>query len=117
MNRRDRRFHVGTIVRHFKGGLYRIEDFSRHTETGEMMVIYRQGCPPYQSFARPEPIFCSPVDKDKYPNATQEYRFEIISMQEAKEMMRANKRREPQAEVQNPFSDYYTVGNTLETEE
>lgn len=80
MNRKNRGFHIGSIVRHFKNPdrFYRIEDFSRHTETGEMLVNYRQMYPPYNLFSRPEAIFCSKVDKDKYPESEQEYRFELV---------------------------------------
>ena len=85
MNRKQRGFNMGTIVRHFKGGVYRIEDFSRHTETGELLVNYRQMFPPYHLLSRPEPIFCSPVDKDRYPYSEQEYRFEKLSKDQAME--------------------------------
>lgn len=83
MNRKQRGFYLGTVVRHFKGHVYRIEDFARHTENGELLVIYRQLFPPYLLMARPEAIFCSRVDKDKYPDATQEFRFEKLSKAEA----------------------------------
>ena len=86
MNRKTRKFFIGSIVKHFKGNIYRIEDFSRHTETGELLVNYRQMYPPYQLFSRPEAIFCSPVDKDKHPNAAQEYRFEKLTKAEAMEL-------------------------------
>lgn len=33
---------TGMILRHYKGGLYRVLNVGRHTETGEDMVIYRQ---------------------------------------------------------------------------
>lgn len=117
MNRKDRRFHIGTVVRHFKGGkLYRIEDFARNTETGEMMVIYRQGFPPFMSFARPEANFCSRVDKDKYPDATQEWRFEAVTKEEAKGKTRQEAACEPQSGQQELLSDGCTGGNTLEPE-
>lgn len=83
MNRKQRGFNIGTVVRHFKGRTYRIEDFARHTENGELLVLYRQMFPPYLLMARPEAIFCSRVDSEKYPDATQEYRFEKLSKAEA----------------------------------
>ena len=83
MNRKDRRFGIGTIVRHFKGKLYRIEGFARHTETNEMMVFYRQMYPPFYSYVRPEADFCSKVDRDRHPEAAQEYRFERVTKKEA----------------------------------
>lgn len=85
MNRRDRKFGIGTIVKHFKGGLYRIEDFARHTETEEVLVIFRELYPPFYCYARPEEMFCSKVDRDKYPDAGQEYRYEKLTKEEAKE--------------------------------
>ena len=83
MNRKSRKFGIGTIVRHFKGDLYRIEDFARHTETGELLVIYRQLYPPFYCYAKPEAMFCSKVDRDRYPNASQVYRFEKVTKMEA----------------------------------
>ena len=86
MNRYERGFSIGSIVRHFKGKVYRIEDFARHTETGELLVIYRQMYAPFYCFARPEEVFCSKIDKNKYPDEKQEYRFEKLSLKEAREM-------------------------------
>lgn len=91
MTRRERKFGIGTIVRHFKGGVYRIEDFARHTENDEMLVIYRQLYPPYYCYARPESMFCSRVDKEKYPDVDQEYRFEKITVKEAQKLDRDRK--------------------------
>ncbi len=85
MNRISRRFGIGTIVKHFKGGLYRIEDFARHTETNELLVIYRQLYPPFYTYARPEEMFCSKVDRERHPEANQEYRFEKVTKKEALE--------------------------------
>lgn len=87
-NRSDvRDFHVGDIVRHFKREyvnqdtaeyLYRIVAFAGHTETGERLVIYEALYPPYKVCARPYDMFMSPVDRIKYPDAAQEYRFELV---------------------------------------
>ncbi len=33
-------------------------------------------------YIRPYEIFMSPVDKEKYPDAGQQYRFEFIGMEE-----------------------------------
>lgn len=85
MNRRDRKFGIGTIVRHFKGRLYRIEDFARHTENNELLVVYRELDPPYYCYAMPEPRFCSETDKEKYPNADQDFRFEKVTVEQAKD--------------------------------
>mgnify|MGYP001013368656 FL=1 len=32
----------GKIVRHFKGNKYLVLGFARHTETGELMAIYKK---------------------------------------------------------------------------
>lgn len=72
---KDRGFYVGTIVRHFKGKLYRIESFAKDANTGELVVIYRQMEYPGYCFVRPEIEFCSPTDRVKHPNAIQDYRF------------------------------------------
>ena len=85
MNRKDRKFGIGSIVIHFKGGVYRIEEFARNTETSELMVVYRELRAPYYCYAMEEERFCSLVDHQKYPNATRLYRFEKLSKEEAVE--------------------------------
>ena len=83
----DRDIHVGDIVQHFKREwvsaqtseyLYKVLAFAQHTENDEKLVIYQALYPPYKTCARPYDMFCSEVDREKYPNAKQKYRFEVV---------------------------------------
>ena len=67
----------GRIYRHFKGDLYLVEDIATHSETGEKLVIYRQLYEEGKLYARSYDLFISEVDRDKYPDVKQKYRFEL----------------------------------------
>ena len=91
-----RQFKRGDIVQHFKRTmmteeqlakdpnlyLYEIIGTARHTESGEELMIYKPlyatECTRGVAFAaRPLEMFMSEVDREKYPEVKQKYRFEL----------------------------------------
>ncbi len=73
-----------TMWRHFKGANVLVISLAQHSETGEDLVVYRclanNGKTKHKDgiYARPLEMFLSEVDHEKYPDATQKYRFEEI---------------------------------------
>ena len=66
---------IGRVYRHFKGDYYLVEALAHDSESGESCVIYRKLYGDGGLWVRPLALFLSKVDREKYPNATQEYRF------------------------------------------
>lgn len=70
------------IYRHFKGGKYQIICIAENTETGKEEVVYRAMYEPFKIYARDLDMFMSPVDREKYPEAKQQNRFELYEGEE-----------------------------------
>ena len=66
------------LVKHFKGNIYMIIGLGVDTETEQEVVIYKRADGTGNVWVRPRAMFESEVDKNKYPDAKQKYRFELI---------------------------------------
>lgn len=81
-----RKIDMNKRYRHFKGFEVTPLSLATNTETGEIMVVYScDNCDKALHnkndngiFARPLDMFLSEVDRKKYPDVKQKYRFEEI---------------------------------------
>jgi len=80
-----REIKKNALYRHFKGDLYLVEDVAIHSETKEKYVVYRALYGDLDLYIRPYDMFASEVDREKYPNVEQKYRFELMEKNSVRE--------------------------------
>lgn len=73
----NRELKIGGLYRHFKGMYYYVKDVAIHSETGDKFVVYQQLYGELKTYIRPYEMFLSEVDKEKYPEVNQTWRFEL----------------------------------------
>lgn len=76
----ERSVEVHAVYRHFKGNYYYVESLATDSETLEDMVVYRKLYGDGGLWVRPARMFLSSVDRAKYPDVTQEWRFERVEL-------------------------------------
>lgn len=75
-----REIQLHRIYRHFKGDHYLVEAVATDSESGVPMVVYRKLYGDGSLWVRPLAMFLEPVDRTKYPDCHQEYRFELLEV-------------------------------------
>ena len=58
-----------------------VEGFAKYSEGGGRLVLYITLYGDGTLYARPYDMFASKVDREKYPNVKQEYRFELQNVE------------------------------------
>lgn len=78
----NREVIVGHIYRHFKGGKYRVLHIAFDSESNfnnlKKVVVYQAMHGDDLIWVRDYDSFISKVDKEKYPESPNTYRFELI---------------------------------------
>ena len=74
----ERVIEIGKTYKHFKGHIYKVINIGLDSEDLSKKVIY-ENILDGKVWVRDYDMFNSLVDKEKYPNITQKYRFEEIN--------------------------------------
>lgn len=80
-----REIQLKRVYRHFKGDYYLVEDLAKDSETGKDFVVYRKLYGDGSLWIRPLEMFLSEVDREKYPDCPQKYRFELQEIKSVKD--------------------------------
>ena len=70
-----REVKVNTYYKHFKGDIVKVLYIAKDSKNLKKKVVYLHNG---EIWVRDYDMFLSKVDKDKYPNVAQEYRFEEV---------------------------------------
>lgn len=81
----EKRLKINGIYKHFKGDYYILEDVATHSETKEKFIVYRALYGNNELYIRPYDMFLSEVDRVKYPDVEQKYRFELQDIKSVKQ--------------------------------
>ena len=69
---------AGEFYRHFKGNLYQVKMLARDSSSSKEVVVYQAMYAPFGYWVRDLEEFTSEVDREKYPDVKQCYRFEKV---------------------------------------
>lgn len=69
---------AGEFYRHFKGQLYQVKMLAKDSSSLKEKVVYQAMYEPFDCWVRDLEEFTSEVDKGKYPDAKQSWRFEKV---------------------------------------
>ena len=76
-----RELQLKRVYRHFKGDCYLVEEVAKDSETEEEYVVYRKLYGDGGLWIRPKDMFLGEVDREKYPDCSQKYRFELLEIE------------------------------------
>lgn len=73
----EREVKIGGIYKHFKGSYHKVICIAKDSEDLSLKVVYTHEDSD-EIWVRDKNEFLSEVDRNKYPNVNQKYRFELV---------------------------------------